>query len=815
MNQQSHTCQSASGVLVSAPKTTVHEFYLNIEVGQVNTWLADQEYQHKVNLSIRSRNSNPFRMKIYCAAKSEGCKFEMILTQVDTKRILVRCNEHSKDVCCPKRMSRGAKALFEVLSNVMGPEQSHHFMSWVSLPRVAEDFHNPIVCPSYYAIMNLSQQKRKLYRISWPKTFELCRQLGAEIKILRHGNSLEGDEICLITKEMRIYWTHACTERRVFFDTSHGFTYIEKFSTLVTTTPTGIWPLAILIHRHETEKTFTRFFSFLHSSGLRFSNLMSDQHRSILAAVAKIDNCTHLLCHNHLRKAIEEDVNQCSSRRAKNLLLFHGKKALRALTHKLAQKHLNYLLCPSLKKDKGVRSCESFNAMFKRAVLERMCFKSVSTAVFHTLDHLRVVLNAKFQKSFEKSKTCRRVNSFKRILLQLEIRSAGDKVVFTDKASGFSVVFDIGRETCECVHFKRTGTCAHHYHVCAVLELITARCHHPLYRLNQDTLYEEKIGWLSLDKAGQPFPKRFRASTKLITNVDVEKDALERAGNLSSHTTNGPKRACKRDFHARKVTQHVPVEPTVNEFDQVLRFLNSSTNAVEESKQKQLTGFKNLGNSCFLNSVLQAILNSALRFDLQSQTCCCLTCEFARLKEDYSAGGNKIMAPTNLFNKLANECTECGLSTFSAVCEYLIVPVPPTDSLRQSISSEMAYTLSKRCGRCQKDTVHDCASALMDLPDILMVQIKRARQDGSVDTSVVRGIEEDIELETTGRSIVSYRLRSLIAHESAQGRSTSGHFVCYIREEASWLRASDEIVERCHMGLVQMAVGSVYFLERC
>lgn len=114
-----------------------------------------------------------------------------------------------------------------------------------------------------------------------------------------------------------------------------------------------------------------------------------------------------------------------------------------------------------------------------------------------------------------------------------------------------------------------------------------------------------------------------------------------------------------------------------------------------------------------------------------------------------------------------------------------------------------------KCEKCKDDSKKHRVLLIDHAPDILCVQLKRFRWDGTKDSSPV-GIDTTLILDkyrdTANTDHLWYSLTAVIKH---QGNGGFGHYICYSKgPDGAWYKFNDSSVSRSSEGDATSSHGS-------
>ena len=296
------------------------------------------------------------------------------------------------------------------------------------------------------------------------------------------------------------------------------------------------------------------------------------------------------------------------------------------------------------------------------------------------------------------------------------------------------------------------------------------------------------------------------------------------------------------------------------------------TLALQETKKPRPLGFRNLGNTCYQNSVFQAVLNLetlseslADLNDMSSLVGClqellrerdnfsglpsngsvqdgrrvreCLKSRMWRGREQQDALEFYLALVDQLFDeiKIGNFCknfrgmlvtkTRCGRcqTTSTQKDPFFVIPLPIDsgnsleEALRQFQSDEtLEGHNSYACERCRAKTEASKALEFQELPEVLVFAFKRFRwtNQGRCEKNgkYMKFPINNLIVPCTGNSLgKKYDLMATVHHKGAS--TDSGHYTAHVRRDNKWYHCDDsQVSEVADVGSASVVAADTYLL---
>ncbi|KAL3320022.1 hypothetical protein Ciccas_001301 [Cichlidogyrus casuarinus] len=159
------------------------------------------------------------------------------------------------------------------------------------------DLDNPVKNPSFNVVKYRSRKYRAINSYSQVDAQKVASDFGA------------------FTKEMMAISTHTCREV-LFLDTTNFLVDGTKLSTIVMKIPTGVFPLAMLLHKRETIATFSLFlekFKMFYSVDWPII-WVTDHSQALLSSTKAIfPESKNWICTWHSNRTIKRNLRKSST----------------------------------------------------------------------------------------------------------------------------------------------------------------------------------------------------------------------------------------------------------------------------------------------------------------------------------------------------------------------------------------------------------------------------------------------------------------------------------------------------------------------
>jgi hypothetical protein len=217
-------------------------------------------------------------------------------------------------------------------------------------------------------------------------------------------------------------------------------------------------------------------------------------------------------------------------------------------------------------------------------------------------------------------------------------------------------------------------------------------------------------------------------------------------------------------------------------------------------KSDEVTGITNLGNTCFVNGILQVLLNSFHAFDHRMQCANrsnCLMCDIVGIYKEYNLGYVSENALRKVINPLAHEMKrkDYGQEDASEFLTFLFDKLSASEHGRKLIDlfsgmnrmgekftiiqpSVGSYRSIAEIINSYQETKH-----VTKFPMFVPIHVHRLDERGNKHS---RYIEISDMISIGG---VPYRLSSAVAH-TGQGYAR-GHYISFMRKGEKWFKADD------------------------